>query len=308
MKKLKFLNKLFMAFAKGAESVEGPAVVRYTGVAACKVVGMNPTKKDLEAMYNTTLDSEPEYVGEMESNGNKVPYARVTFLVKPDPKSAKMDVPPISISLFIRKEFKFNKDNTKIQVIDEYGNSGWATKEECQAHSPLMSKDGNPIKISTNYRPAYIGEIELTEFLRELLAIPAAFEYVNKTWQLKKNADMSVARLEHVENLFKGDFSEVSGAIALAPDYKVRILFGVRKNDEGKMYQAFFKDMFLRNGITNYSKLDEKVQMKKQAGAYPTTDFEVGEFKVYSVAPTDFSKESTPFDTPQAPAANPWFS
>lgn len=301
-------SKIFMAFAKGTESVEGPSVVRYTGVGACNVVGVNPTKEELEKLYNTTLDNAPEYTGEMESNGNKVPYARVTFLVKPDVESTGMDVSPISVSLFIRKEYKFNNDGTKVRVIDEYGNSGWATQEQLKEHSQLVSKVGKPLKISTNYRPAYIGEIELIDFIKQFLAVPEAFEYVNESWQLKKNADMSIAGLEHPENLFKGDFSEVTSAIALAPDYKVKILFGVRKNDEGKMYQSFYKEMFLKNGVTDYSKLDKDVQERKNAGAYPTTDFEVGPFKVYEVTATNLTEApaADPF-APEASPANPWF-
>lgn len=296
-----------MAFAKGAESVEGPAVQRYTGVGACKVVGMNPTKEELEKLYNTTLDNAPEYIGEIDSDGKKVPYARVTFLVKPDAESVGMEVAPISISMFIRKEFKFNNDGTKVRVIDEYGNSGWATKEQCNTHAQLMSRAGKPLKISKNYRPAYVGEIELIDFIKELLAVPNAFEYVNETWQLKKDAELGIAGLEHPENLFKGDFSEVKDAISLAPDYKVKILFGVRRNDEGKMYQAFYKEMFLRNGITDYSKLDKDVQERKNAGAYSTTDFEVGDFKVYNVTATNLNE--APVADPLAPAASsPWFS
>lgn len=300
-------SKTFMAFAKGAESVEGASINRYIGVAPVNVVTINPTKEALEELYNTTLDNAPEYIGMQDNNnGEKVPYARVTFLVKPDAEKVGMDVSPISVSLFLRKEYRFNRDGSKVEVIDEYGNTGWATKEECKNHSQLMSAAGKPLKISTNYRPAYIGEPALVNFLKAYLAIPEAFEYVNNTWKLKKEADLSIAGLEHPEKLFEGDFSEVKDAIALAPDYKVKILFGVRKNDEGKMYQSFFKEMFLKNGITDYSKLDKELQDRKNNGAYPTTDFEVCDFKVYEVKATNFNE--APADPFGAAPANPWFN
>lgn len=298
-----------MAFAKGAESTEGVSIDRYTGVAPVRIVGFNPTKEELEKLYNTTLDNAPEYTGTMESNGNQVPYARVTFLVKPDPEKVGMDISPISMALFVRKEYKFNSDGTKVRVIDEYGNSGWATKEQCQAHAQLLSKAGKPLKISPNYRPAYVGEIELTEFIKAFLNIPDAFEYVDDTWRLKKDADLGIARFENIDKLFAGDFSEVSEAINYQPDNKVKVLFGVRKNDEGKMYQSFYKEMFLKNGVTDYSKLDKDVQERKNAGAYPTTDFEVGDFKVYEVHATNLAEApADPFGAAPAPAAaNPWF-
>lgn len=300
-------SKIFMAFAKGAESTEGTSIDRYTGVAPVTIVGFNPTKDELEKLYNTSLDNAPEYVGEMESNGNKVPYARVTFLVKPDPEKTGMDISPISMALFIRKEYKFNSDGTKVRVIDEYGNSGWATKEQCQAHAQLMSKAGKPLKISPNYRPAYVGEIELTEFIKAFLNIPDAYEYVNETWQLKKDAELGIARFEHIDNLFKGDFSEVTEAIAYQPDNKVKVLFGVRKNDEGKMYQTFYKEMFLKNSVNDYSKLDKDVQERKNSGAYPTTDFEVGNFKVYNVSATNLADAPAGDPFAAAAPANPWF-
>lgn len=301
-------NRVFMAFAKGAESPDGVTIDRYIGVGSCNVVGFNPTKDQLEQLYHTTLENAPEYVGEMENDGNKVPYARVTFLVKPDPEKTGMDISPISITLFIRKEFKFSSDGTKVRVIDEYGNSGWATKEQCQAHAQLMSKVGKPLKISPNYRPAYVGEIELTEFIKAFLNIPEAFEYVNENWQLKKDAELGIARFDNIENLFKGNFSEIAEAIAYQPNNKIKILFGVRKNDEGKMYQSFYKEMFLKNGVTDYSKLDKDVQERKNAGAYPNTDFEACAFKVYEVAATNFTEApaADPFAT--APAPNPWFT
>lgn len=301
-------SKIFMAFSKGTESTEGASINRYIGVAPVTVEGFNPTKEELEKFYNTTLDNDPEYIGEMENNGEKVKFARVTFIVKPDPKEVGMDISPISLTFFIRNEYKFNNDKTKIRVIDEYGNAGWATKEQMQNHVQLLSKAGKALKISTNYRPAFVGEIELTNFIKAFLNIPEVFEYVEGNWKLKKDADLGVARFEHIENLFKGDFSEVKEVIAYQPDNKVKVLFGVRKNDEGKMYQSFFKEMFLKNSVTDYSKLDKEVQDRKNSGAYPTTDFEVGKFKIYTVDATNLAEApADPFAQKEAPA-NPWFN
>lgn len=301
-----------MAFGKGVESTEGPSIERYIGVAPVSIVKINPTKAELEEIYGTKLENESEYVGTQEANGEKVAYARVTFLVKPNPEKIGKDISPISMSFFLKKEYRFNRDGSKVQVIDEYGNSGWATKDECNNHTQLMSKEGKPLKIGTNYRPAYNGEIALTDFIKAYLNIPDAHEYVNGAWHLKKDADLSIARFDNIDKLFSGDFTEIKDVIAFQPDNFVKVLFGVRKKDDGKMFQSFFDRMFLKNRETNYNKLDAEVRSAKNNGAFSTTDFEVCDFKVYSVAATNFQTapdSDLPFGMPaeNATTNNPWF-
>ena len=78
-------SKVFMAFAKGQESTDGAIVKRYTGVAPCFVVGVNPNKEELERIYGTTIDSVPEYRSSVEADGKKVETVRIDFIVKTDP-------------------------------------------------------------------------------------------------------------------------------------------------------------------------------------------------------------------------------
>ena len=58
--------------------------------------------------------------------------------------------------------------------------------------------------------------------------------------------------------------------------------------------------MFLKNTITDYSKLDADVQSRKAAGAYPTTEFEAVPLKEYANTPTDFGTGAAPTATPAA--------
>ena len=64
-------NFVFMAFAKGAESKEGNAVKRYIGVGSVFVLSVNPNKAELEKLYNTQLENDPEYLGEVEVGEDK---------------------------------------------------------------------------------------------------------------------------------------------------------------------------------------------------------------------------------------------
>ena len=110
-------NNVFFAFGKAVESKETTEIKRYIGVAPVQIVAINPTKTELESIYNTTLEKEPEYLGSMERNGKNVPHIRIDFIVKktnPD-KSNGIDM-TTKMSFFVRKAFMTNKDNT-IRII-----------------------------------------------------------------------------------------------------------------------------------------------------------------------------------------------
>ena len=126
-------------------------------------------------------------------------------------------------------------------------------------------------------------------------------KYVNGSWVPADNLQDCEARLENIDKLFKGDFSEIREAIALQPLNKVKVLFGVRTTDDNKQYQAFYTQMFLRNNVADYSRLDKDVQERKLNGAYPTTEFEVCDFQEYNVEATNF----TPSTETQAPENDP---
>ena len=83
---MKKTNFAFMAFASGKESTEGSAVKRYVGVAPVFVLAVNPNKAELEKLYNTQIENEPDYLGEVEvgEDKHKVQNVRLDFIVKTD--------------------------------------------------------------------------------------------------------------------------------------------------------------------------------------------------------------------------------
>ena len=299
---------LFMAVAKGKESTEGN-FKRYIGVAPCFIKGLNPSKAELEKIYGNTQDKEPQYVGEVEvtENGNKVKYAnvRLTFITLPDEEKTGVKCDPISVSLFLQNRYRYNRDQTKIQVIDKYGRTAWVTIEQAKNHEIPMYSNG-PANLDKDYRPAYVGEEELTDFLINYLNIPSVMRYNEneKKWYMVEHPEDSECRLDHIVDYFKGDFSELRDAIALQPTNKVKILFGIRTDNEGRQYQAAFTQMFLKNSVSDYSKLDAYLQERKNAGAYSTTEFEVTDFHEYSVKSSTLTDntEADPFAAP----ASPW--
>ena len=283
----------FMAFSKGMESKDDNKIVRYIGVAPVYVLAVNPNKEQLEKLYNRSLDNAPEYISEIEvgEDKHKVPNVRLDFIVKTDAEKCGGVEFITKVSLFLRKEYRYNRDKTKVQVIDKYGRTAWVTIEQAKNHEIPVYSNG-PANLDKDYRPAYVGEEELTDFLKAYLNIPNVMKYVNEKWVMVDNPSDCEARLEKIESYFKGDFSELRSAIALQPTNKVKVLFGVRTTDDNKQYQAVYTQMFLKNSITDYSKLDKHLQERKNAGACSTTEFEVCNFKEYKVEATDFSKSS----------------
>ena len=301
----------FMAFSKGTESKEGNAVKRYVGVAPVFVLAVNPNKAELEKLYNTQLENDPEYLSEVEvgEDKHKVQSVRLDFIVKTDAEKCGGIEFTTKVYFFIRNEYRYNRDQTKVQVIDKYGRTAWVTIEQAKAHEIPMYKNG-PANIDKDYRPVYHGEEKLTNFIKAYLNIPNVMKYVNEKWVMVDNPEDCEARLENIAEYFKGNFKELRDVIALQPNNRVKVLFGVKNTDDNKQYQSFYDQMFLRNITTDYSKLDANLQESKAAGAYSTTEFTVCDLKEYNVEATNFSNSGSN-DMPFPAASNdagstPW--
>lgn len=306
-------NKLFFAVAKGKISSEGGEVKRYIGVAPVFVLAVNPNKQKLEELYGNTLENDPVYIGEAEvgEDKKKVAQVRLDFILKIDGTKCKdSQGNPIDaitrVSFFLRNQYRTNNAGDKIQVIDKYGRTAWVTKEQFEKKEIPMYSNG-PANLDKDYRACYWGEEQLTNFIRAYLNIPNVMKYVNSKWVLIDKPEEAEVRLDDISNYFKGNYSELNEILTYQPQNKVKLLFGVRTTDDNKQFQAVYTEMFLKNGVTDYSRLDKDVQERKNAGAYPTTEFEVCDLKIYQPAATDFS--NTPYadmpDFPDAPA-NPW--
>lgn len=290
-----------MAFSSGKVTTEGGEFKRYIGVAPVFVVGTNPTKAELETIYNNTVEKEPEYIGTQNVNGKDVPYARIDFIVKTDAEKANGIELTNKVSYFLRKEYRFNKDMSKVQVIDKYGRTAWVTKQEADVHAIPQYANG-PANLDKDYRPAYVGEEDLTNFIKTYLNIPNVQRYVDGKWVLVDNPAECEARLDNIEKFFAGDFKELKEIMSYQPSNKVKIMFGIRTTDDGKQYQAAYTQMILRNGTSDFSRLDKDLQERKAAGAYPSTEFEAVAIHEYSVDAT--AVEDIPAST-AAPSG--WF-
>ena len=276
-----------MAFASGKQTTDGASVARYIGVAPIYVLGVNPTKSELEGYYNTSLEKEPEYTGSKDN----VPFVRIDFVVKTDAtRSNNIDL-TTKVTFFLRREKRVNRDNTKVQVIDKYGRTAWVTNEQLNAKEIPMYTNG-PANLDADYRPVYNGEENLTNFIKTYLNIPSVQKYVNGAWVMVDNPQDCEARLEHIEDYFKGNFQELKEIIAMQPNNKVKALFGVRAADNGSLYQDVFGDMFLRNNSTDYTRLEKEVTERKNNGAYPNSLFTICDLREYTVEATNLDSST----------------
>ena len=295
-----------MAFASGKETTESAGIKHYTGVGTVQILAVNPNKKKLEELYNTTLEKEPEYLTYVEQDGKRTKNLRLDFIVKNISNNPELEV--ISkVTFFLKDSILFNRDQTKLQVVDKYGRTAWVTNEQYDAKEIPMYSNG-PAKLDKNYRSLYSGEEELIQFLIAYLGIPATYkrlasgEYVDKTGEELAECEAS---LEQISEYFNGNWKELETIIALQPKNKVKVLFGVRTTSEGKEYQTTYNRLFLKYSDKNLDKFTNALNKDKEAGRYSTTEFVVGEFQEYEIKPTSFEAPAS-VDDPFGTSNNHW--
>lgn len=297
---MKTINSIsFLAIGKTQETKESQGFKRYVGLASSHVLAVCPNKKELDELMGYESQNDPEYVKEDELSK----IANITFIVRTDPDANNGVEITNRVNFTLRSVPAYNKDTTKVQVIDEYGNYTWADTE--------LAKKGGKIEHAQKlgkYRIACVGECALVDFLKTYLNVPDAFEYKNGTWSLKPNgkAAEGVFSLEKIKDYFKGDFSELKEALALQPNNKIKLLYGVRTTDDGKQYQVIMaREGFVLNnnsGTSALARLEKNLTNLKNAGSMASTDFRVQELTEWVVEPSNFeatdSEESTTEELP----------
>lgn len=296
-----------MAVKVGKESVEG-SFKMYKGMAAFNIVAVNPTKAELEALTGREIENDPEYIGKTDEGKEQV---RVVFYAKTAPE-AKLNngiellVP---ISFMLTKDYRVGQTSGKYQIIDKFGRTAWATKEEVQSKSIPQYSSG-PANISADYRLAWQGEEFLVDFLIQWLNIPGPAVYKDKVWVMKENTDDSEVSLD-MAALFKGDVKELKELITLAAAYTVKGAVGIRTvdNENGtRQYQAVFTRKFAKNAVTDYSRIDAAITEFQNAGGAPGTEFSTQPLHENVVEATTFTPaaDNDPLGAATAPTATPW--
>lgn len=291
----KKIQKLFLTINAGqrAEDSAPSQFQRYIGIAPVNVIALNPNKEELEKLYGYTVNKEPEY--ELEFDGQKA--RRLEFHVR-TVKNNDRDIDTTGkIRFVISNEDVTNRERTKYQVIDKYGETTWVTTEQLQA-----GQRPDNCRVVGPYRVCKRGEAELTHFIKEWLNYTLSTAWDNDS---HKYTAIAVENLPKCEidlsscwnDLINGDLTQLSELIPVYKDYAVKVCFGVRTTEDNRHYQEVFNREFLRNNSNSYSKFDKKINSLKEIGMYADTEFSTSLLREWHVQPTTFTNS-----VPEQPA------
>lgn len=274
----------FLTVGKTSESTV-TSFSKYIGLASCHVLAVNPDAKKLEQIYGREMPV-PEYTGEKDG----VKFARIDFILKTDAEACSGIEAIAKATFFIRNEAAINRDGTRQQVIDIYGNAAYGDIDDVKEKKPILTSNGNPAKIGPVYRPSFNGEADLVAFLKAFLVVPQALVYPNGKWEVGPKADDGKFGLDNIKDYFNGNVKEIRDAIALQPNNKVKLLFGVRTNpDDNKQYQDVCTrgDLILPNYSNSLDKIEKRLAEYKANGSFPNTEYKVCALQEYKVEASD---------------------
>lgn len=305
-----------MAIKANASSNGASEFKKFIGVGSFRVLGVNPNKEEMEKFLGRELSQEPVYLKDMvDTNDNNKPYKqlRVTYMIQADLKDHEgKDIKAnqfltesfkTTITFFLDSRYNFNSDKTKVQGIDKYGRTAWMTVEQAKNHQIPVYANG-PAKIDKDYRPAYRGEAELLNFIKNYLNVAAIDTYNKNTneWVTNQHPEDCEASLDNIQKYFKGDISELKEHCTLMPTNLVKLLVGVKTNNEGKQFNVVFTKATAKNGSNPFNYFKKEVDADS---AYHTdtvysdeADGTITAIHEYSekVQATDFNKTSVEED------------
>lgn len=313
-----------MAISKGNASKEAQEFKRYIGVCPVFVKAVNPNKAEHEKLFNTTLEEAPVYVQDKEdNNGNSYKNVRISLVLQPDVEKIGFEMPLVTMPLFITNQKQHGANSGKYQVVDKYGRFAWATEAEISAKEIPTYSNGKKADVSNDYRIAYVGEEDLTNFIRVFLCIPSITKWDNNEKCMVPNTDVKPEEcecrldVESIEKFFKGDFSEIKEILGFQPNNKIKVCLGVRTDaNSGKLFQSVYTKKFMSNASTNYNSFDKALQADiayaSEHSKTLNTEYSAEAVHEYSVTPTTFSAPSEaapsgdmPFDSTDD-SSSPW--
>lgn len=269
-----------------AAAGNGPKL--YTGMVPLKIIAVNPSKKELEELFGREFDKEPEYVSKDESGATKV---RLDFIVKTvkSEKDGCLFEHLTRLPIFIENRYTSSNDGSKHQVINAYGETSWATKENI---SSKKMPENMSFYNTNGMRAAYVGEERLLLLLKKFLSIPNR-QYFNKSTNTFVDIkDVSKAEIDlNMDKLFKGDVKEISDAIKAFKDNMIKVPVGIKSTDDNKQYLAFYPDGVSSFNTTIYTGVLKKIKDDKSRNRLSSIDFgpEDLKFREYSNEPTNIS-------------------
>lgn len=242
--------------------------VKQTGFFSGEVVAINPDREQLEKLLGTSIEKDPEYLGEDEG----VTKMNMAIWVK-DLKTGNHR----SVRFFLKDEIRMNKDKTKTQYINTVGSTGWADKEENLADW----------MVKRECREAHVGEAELYNFVINWLSkLDLKDPGTDLVLDWKKLMKGDVRELtEQINGAYCTD--KITGALGVVCLVTIKT---VEKDGETKEYEQVYNREFLpsyimanirvrkidENWINIANNLDKKKRSKLQKFILAIVDSEHG--------------------------------
>jgi len=191
--------------------------VKKTGFFEGQVMAINPDREKLEKILSTTLEKDPEYLGEDEGGVKKL---NMSIWLK-DVKTGEMK----NVRFFLKDKPKQNTEKTKYQYINEVGATTWADKPE---NLPDWFK-------ARAYRKANEGEEEMYNFM---------VNWLNKL----DTRDAGTVLSFEWKKLINGNVKEITEVMGSEFEGTVVCLCVIReteKDGEKKIYEQIYNREFM---------------------------------------------------------------
>ncbi len=182
------------------EEVTGGGREFYSGLTNVKVIAVNPTKDQLNAL-DINIKTEPAYSG----TTNDQDWNKVSFWLQNDDGKYRLD-------FFLRKEHKQSKTG-KYQWINNTGQNTWS--EDAPTYEWWNSE---------GQRKAYEGEVDLIEF--------------TKAWA--NVASGASVYFDTIDDIVNGNVTEIKTLASALQNNQLRVLIGVKDDKYQGIYTGYF--------------------------------------------------------------------
>lgn len=209
----------------------------WTGVAAMRIVAINPTQDEMKSM-GMNANKEPEYKTQSDKGHTKF---RIDLYLYNDQYKIKA-----KLSIWLEAAQRVSKGGAT-QFINNKGQFAYPKKGETEIKYDWFSTDG--------IRPAWIGEDTLIDF--------------TKAWL---NVDFnSNCSYDTIAKMVEGDLTELNAYWKQFKNNEIRVLLGVVEKD-GKHYQAVYSKYFGRYTQLDFSGF--KKALEGEYGAFKDADYQ----------------------------------
>ena len=245
-------------------------IKKYIGVATISVLAVNPNNATLRN-YGWKVQEgadEPHY-SSMSEDGK--PVGRVRFLCQIHDLKEK---PVVALDFWCRPGFVIGKTSGKARIIDSYGRVAWATKEEVKGHKIPQYTNG-PASIAQDYKPCHPGQDKLIAFIYKLMNITPLKTFDNAKQEFVATKTPGRLTIDDWDAICTGDTKEIEGYLKLRPDNRMKVVLGVRTNDENKTFQTFL-DMC--DGTTKMPYFGPNIKLDQGTGEYNVARKRIDEY------------------------------